>query len=77
MKLLLSAALLFFMSFATIWRSQYREEMSRMLLTIDEHAPTSTRVRGPLSNMQEFYDAFDVTPESKMWRKPEDRVKIW
>jgi putative endopeptidase len=30
-----------------------------------------------LSNMPEFYEAFDVKEGDKMYIKPEDRVKIW
>jgi putative endopeptidase len=34
-------------------------------------------VNGPLSNMKEFYDAFDVKSGDKLYREESDRVKIW
>ncbi len=31
----------------------------------------------PLTNIQAFYEAFDVKPGDKMYRDPANRVKIW
>jgi len=28
-------------------------------------------------NLQPFYDAFGIREGDPMWRKPEDRAKIW
>jgi putative endopeptidase len=28
-------------------------------------------------NIDVFYDAFDVTPNDKLWLEPEERVVIW
>ena len=39
------------------------------------HSPGMYRVLGPLSNMPEFYAAFDVKPGDAMFRKEEDRAK--
>jgi putative endopeptidase len=30
-----------------------------------------------VSNLAEFYSAFDVKPGDRMYRAPADRVKIW
>ncbi len=35
------------------------------------------RAIGPLANLQPFYDAFGIKEGDPMWRKPEDRAKIW
>jgi putative endopeptidase len=67
----------FFIGYAVTERGAYREESLRSLTQIDPHAPSPCRVNGPLSNMQEFYDAFHVAPGDKLWRDPEDRVNIW
>ncbi len=43
----------------------------------DVHAPPKWRVNGPLSNMPEFYEAFDVKPGQPMYRPDNERVHIW
>lgn len=67
----------FFLSFAQVWRIKDREERLRMRITLDPHSPEMYRVNGPLSNMPEFYRAFNVKPGDKMHRPDEQRVKIW
>ena len=51
-------------------------KMAQRLL-FDPHGPSEFRVNGPLSNMPEFYDVFEVRPGDGMWRHPDDRVDIW
>lgn len=67
----------FFLSWATIWRIKYRDETLRTQVKTDPHAPGMYRAVGPLTNMEAFYDAFDVKPEDGMFRPDEERVKIW
>ena len=67
----------FFTAYAITERGHVREEALRMQLQTDPHSPSIFRVNGPLSNMDEFYQAFDVKPGDKLWREPSDRVKIW
>jgi putative endopeptidase len=67
----------FFMSWAQGWRNSQRPNALINMVKTNPHAPAKFRVLGPLSNMQEFYDAFGVQPTDKMYRKPEDRVLIW
>jgi putative endopeptidase len=35
------------------------------------------RAFAPLSNMQEFFDAFGIKEGDKMYRPEKDRAKIW
>ncbi len=67
----------FFMGWSQIWRRNYRDEELKRRLTTDPHSPSRYRVIGVLSNMPEFYKAFDVKPGDKMYRPEEERVKIW
>jgi len=67
----------FFMGWSQIWRRNYRDEELKRRLTTDPHSPSRYRVIGVLSNMPEFYKAFDVQPGDKMHRPEEERVKIW
>ena len=43
----------------------------------NEHSPAKQRVIGPLSDMPEFYSAFNVKKGDAMWRADTERVKIW
>lgn len=67
----------FFLGYALSWLSEEREDLLRQALLSDVHAPAKWRVNGPLSNIPEFYDAFDVKPGQTMWRPENERVKIW
>ncbi len=67
----------FFISWATIWRSKDKEESLRTQVNVDPHAPNLFRANGPIVNMDEFYDAFGVKPGDKLYRKEDDRIKIW
>lgn len=67
----------FFLSFAQVWRIKNRDERLRMRIASDPHSPEMFRVNGPLSNMPEFYKAFDIKPGDKMYRLEAERVKIW
>jgi len=67
----------FFMGYAQIWRSKIVEKSMRNRVATDPHSPGEFRALGSLSNMNEFYQAFDVNPGDAMYIAPEDRVKIW
>ncbi|MDQ3388100.1 MAG: peptidase M13 [Gemmatimonadota bacterium] len=67
----------FFMGWAQIWRSKYREEALRNQLMTDSHSPGEYRTNGILRNMPAFYAAFGVTEGDGMYLPPEKRVKIW
>lgn len=66
-----------FISWATIWRTKYRDETLRTQVLTDPHSPGMFRAVGPLTNMETFYAAFDVVEGDELWRSEEDRVKIW
>jgi putative endopeptidase len=67
----------FFASYAITERGSIREEALRLQVQTDPHSPSPCRVNGPLSEIKEFYDAFDVKEGDGLWRAAEDRVKIW
>ena len=67
----------FFLSFAAIWRSKIRDADQKLRLTTDPHSPAQFRVNGPLSNMPEFQQAFNVPGGSPMVRPADKRVNIW
>ena len=67
----------FFMGYAQIWRSKIVEKSMRNRVATDPHSPGEFRALGSLSNMNEFYKAFDVKEGDAMYIAPEKRVKIW
>lgn len=67
----------FFVSWATIWRTKYKDEFIRTQVQTDPHSPAMYRGNGPLSNLETFYQAFDVKPGDGMHRPDSLRVKIW
>ncbi len=67
----------FFMGYAQIWRGKHVEKSMRNRIATDPHSPGEFRALGSLSNMNEFYEAFDVKEGDAMYIAPEKRVKIW
>ena len=67
----------FFLGWSQIWRRLYRDEELARRLTTDPHSPGNFRANGPVTNLKAFYDAFDVKPGDKLYKKPEDRIQIW
>ncbi|GAB3951387.1 M13 family metallopeptidase [Spirosoma harenae] len=67
----------FFLSWAQVWRINVLPETQAQLIMTDPHAPGLYRCNGPLSNINAWYQAFNVQPGDKMYKKPEDRIKVW
>ena len=66
-----------FIGWSQVWRNKSRDEALRQMLITDPHSPGMYRVQGILSNMPEFYQAYDVKAGDGMYRPAEQRVKIW
>lgn len=67
----------FFLGWARAWHSNIREEEARRLAKIDPHSPTKYRVNGPLSNLNEFKEAFGCKDGDNMVVSDSLQVKIW
>ena len=67
----------FFLSWAQVWRSSYLPETAAQLILTDPHSPNQYRTNGIVSNMDEFYKAFDVKPGDKMYKPVDKRIRIW
>jgi putative endopeptidase len=66
-----------FLGFGQIWRTKMRDEQMRVQVMSNPHSPGEYRANAPVSNVDAFYDAFNVKPGDKMYRPPQERVKIW
>jgi putative endopeptidase len=73
----LSADQRFFVGYARVWRSKSRPEWLKMRLSTDPHSPEQYRTNGVLTNLDAFYDAYGLKPGDKLYKSPEERVRIW
>jgi len=67
----------FFLSWAQVWRSNTLADTKAQLIITDSHSPAEYRTIGAPVNMDAWYEAFNVKPSNKLYKKPEDRIKIW
>ncbi|MBJ6984440.1 M13-type metalloendopeptidase [Luteimonas sp. MC1750] len=67
----------FFMGWAQVWRTLWRDDALRQQLVNGTHSPGHIRAFAPLRNIDAWYDAFDVSEGDKLYIAPEDRVRIW
>ncbi len=67
----------FWLGYAYAWLGHKRPESLAQQVMTDVHAPEYLRVNGPLSNIPDFYKAFDIKPGSPMYRSADKRVVIW
>ncbi|MDO7744671.1 MAG: M13 family metallopeptidase, partial [Pedobacter sp.] len=67
----------FFLSWAQVWRGNILPESAAQLIKTDPHSPGEFRTIGAPVNMDAWYDAFDVKPGDKLYKKPEDRIRLW
>lgn len=67
----------YFLAYAYAWMINMRPESIARQVKSDVHSPVKYRVNGPLSDVNEFYTAFNVKPGDAMYRPDSLRVKIW
>ncbi len=73
----LTAAQRFFVSYAKIWRGNYTDEYTRLIVASDPHSPGEYRCNGVLENFPPFAEAFSLEPSTPLAKSPEAVVKIW
>jgi putative endopeptidase len=67
----------FFLAFAQSWRAKQREDAIKSQVASDPHSPARFRVIGPVRNLDAWYAAFNIKPDSKFYIPPEKRTRIW
>lgn len=67
----------YFLSWAQVWRANTRPEELLRRLKIDPHSPAQFRCNGPLSNLPEFQQAFNIPDSSPMVRAGDQKAQIW
>jgi putative endopeptidase len=67
----------FFLGWAQVWRAKARDKALRAQLLSDPHSPEEFRTNGVVSNLPEYYTAFDLQEGDELFRSPDQRIKIW
>jgi len=67
----------FFTSYAASWRSRDRLKEAAQRLITDSHAPPMLRVDHVVRQFDEWYEAFDVGPDSSEWIAPSRRIRLF
>ena len=67
----------FFLAYANVWAGNIRPEEILNRTKSDPHSLGRWRVNGALPQINAWYEAWNVTEESPMYVKPEERVSIW
>ncbi|MDO9001635.1 MAG: M13 family metallopeptidase [Bacteroidota bacterium] len=67
----------FFIAWTQGWKTICRDAELKRLLTVDYHSPGYFRAFAPLTNLNEFYEAFNVKEGDKMYTPTSSRVEIW
>jgi putative endopeptidase len=67
----------FFLAYAQVWKSKYRDDALRNQVTTDPHSPARFRTIVPIRDLDAWYAAFNIQPGDKLYIPPADRVHIW
>jgi putative endopeptidase len=67
----------YFLGYAYGWLYQTKKAPLARAVMTDVHSPAKERVNGPVVNIPEFYEAFNIKPGDKMYRPDSLRVSIW
>jgi putative endopeptidase len=67
----------FFLSYATLWAGNIRDEEILRLTKLDPHSLGKWRVNGALPHIDAWYEAFDIQPTDPMYLPKEKRASIW
>ena len=67
----------FFLGYARMWRIKVRDDFLRQWLLNLAYSPEEFRTNGTVCQMAAFHDAFGLTPADRLYRAPQERVRIW
>ncbi|MAY82881.1 MAG: endothelin-converting protein [Flavobacteriales bacterium] len=67
----------FFLGWAQVWHMNMTDEELRKRVATDPHSPGNYRVIGPLSNMNEFAEAFGCVQGDQMVQADSVKAVIW
>ena len=66
----------FYLGYAQVWRSKFREPALRSQLLSDPHSPGQFRT-AEVRNVDAWYAAFGAQPGDALYLAPAERVRVW
>ena len=67
----------FYLAYANVWAGNIRDEEVRNRTKSDPHSLSRWRVNGTLPHIEDWYKAFGVTADDKLYISEEERLNIW
>lgn len=67
----------FFLAYAQTWSCVWTDESMEYQIANNVHSPNFARVNGTLPMIDEWYDAFDINENDKLYLNKEKRSKLW
>ena len=67
----------FFLAWARMWRMKVRPDYLREWVLTFPYAPYEYRANGAVRNLSAFHEAFSLTEKDRLFRPPQERVRIW
>jgi putative endopeptidase len=67
----------FFISYAVSWRTKEKKQKAIQSLFMDVHAPPPARVNNIVCQFDDWYECFDIRPGNKLYKAPENRIRIF
>ncbi len=67
----------FFLAYAGVWAGNITDEEIRNRTKSDPHSLGRWRVNGTLPHIDAWYEAFNVTPDNKLFVPKEERINLW
>ena len=67
----------FYLAYANVWAGNIRDEEIRNRTKSDPHSLSRWRVNGTLPHIEDWYKAFGVTGDDKLYIPEKERLNIW
>ncbi len=67
----------FYLAYANVWAGNIRDEEIRNRTKSDPHSLSRWRVNGTLPHIEDWYKAFGITPDDKLYIPENERLNIW
>ncbi len=67
----------FYLSLAQQARTIATEQRHRSIALHASHPPGKFRVNGVVTNIDSFYESFDVQPDAKLYKPEAERISLW
>jgi putative endopeptidase len=67
----------YFIAYSQVWRQNIRDEEAIRRIKEDVHSPGEYRVNGTIPNIPEFYEAFGIKENNKLFCPVDKRALIW